>query len=66
MLVLTRKPGEKVVIGDNISVTVVAIHGNVVRLGLTAPAEIPIRRMELSCPLDQSSEQDPQVTPPDS
>ena len=39
--------GEEVVIGDNIRLTVVAIRGNQVRLGLTAPLHVPIRREEL-------------------
>ena len=50
MLVVTRKPGEVVVIGDNIRLTVVAVHGQQVRLGLTAPADVPIRRAELRRP----------------
>ena len=50
MLVLTRKPGEVVVIGDNIRLTVVAVHGRQVRLGLTAPADVPIHRSELRRP----------------
>jgi carbon storage regulator len=50
MLVLTRRPGEVVVVGGNIRLTVVEIRGNQVRLGLAAPAEIPIRRAELSRP----------------
>jgi len=50
MLVLSRKPGEEVVIGDNIRVTVVAILGNRVRLGFEAPAEMHIRREELGPP----------------
>lgn len=44
MLVLTRKSGEKIMIGDNITITVVAIEGNRVRIGLEAPQEIPITR----------------------
>ena len=47
MLVLSRKPGEELVIGDNIRLTVVAIRGNQVRLGITAPVEVPVRRQEL-------------------
>jgi carbon storage regulator len=47
MLVLSRKPGEEVVIGDNVRLTVVAIRGNKVRLGVTAPAGVPIWREEL-------------------
>ena len=37
MLVLTRKVGEQIVIDDNITVTIVAIEGNKIRLGITAP-----------------------------
>jgi carbon storage regulator len=47
MLVLTRKLGEEVVIGSNIRLTVVAIRGNQVRLGVTAPADVSIWREEL-------------------
>ena len=47
MLVLTRKLGEEVIIGDNIRLTVVSIRGNQVRLGFTAPAAISIQRKEL-------------------
>jgi carbon storage regulator len=52
MLVLARKLGEDVVIGDNIRITVVAIHGNRVRLGITAGADVLIRRQELCSPPD--------------
>jgi carbon storage regulator len=47
MLVLTRKEGEEVVIGDKIRLTVVAIRGNRVRLGITAPPDVSIQREEL-------------------
>ncbi len=47
MLVLSRKPGEAVVIGDNIEVTVLAVHGDRVKLGLCGPTEVPIRREEV-------------------
>jgi carbon storage regulator CsrA len=47
MLVLTRKIGEEIVIGDKIRLTVVEIRGNQVRLGFTAPIDVPIRRDEL-------------------
>jgi carbon storage regulator len=50
MLVVTRKPGEVVVIGDHIRLTVVSVHGRHVRLGLAAPADVPIRRAELRRP----------------
>jgi carbon storage regulator len=53
MLVLSRKIGEQIVIGDGIRLTVVAIYRDRVRLGLTAPAEILIRRSELLGPVEQ-------------
>jgi len=47
MLVLSRKNGEKLLIGDDIEVTVVEIRGDKVRLGVTAPTVIPIHREEV-------------------
>jgi len=47
MLVLSRKPGEEIVIGDNIRVTIVAIRGKLVRLGFTAPADVANYRDEI-------------------
>ena len=49
MLVLSRKLGQEIVIADNIRLTVVAIRGNRVRLGFTAPPDVSIQREEL-CP----------------
>jgi carbon storage regulator len=49
MLVLTRKPGEKVVICNGITVTVVEVTGNKVRLGFDAPDLVRILRGELAC-----------------
>jgi carbon storage regulator CsrA len=49
MLVLSRKPGEKVVIGNGITVTVLAVTGNKVRLAFDAPDQGRILRGELSC-----------------
>jgi carbon storage regulator len=47
MLVLTRRVGEEIVIGGTIRVAVVAINGRTVRLGVAAPASVPVRRWEL-------------------
>jgi carbon storage regulator len=47
MLVLSRKPGERILIGENISVTVVRIAPGVVRIGIEAPASMNIVREEL-------------------
>jgi carbon storage regulator len=48
MLVLSRKIGERVLLPDlQITITVVAIEGNTVRVGIAAPAEIPVYREEV-------------------
>jgi carbon storage regulator len=47
MLVLSRNKGERIVIGNNIVLTVVDIRGDRVRLGFTGPAEVPIHREEV-------------------
>jgi len=47
MLVLTRKSGEAINVGDEITVTVLEIRGNQVRLGIQAPLSITIHRREL-------------------
>jgi carbon storage regulator len=52
MLVLSRKVGEKLVIGNDIWVTVVAVKGNSVRVGIDAPVDVPILRGELVCHQD--------------
>jgi carbon storage regulator len=55
MLVLSRKPGEKVVIGGGVTVTVVEVQGNRVRVGIDAPDHVRILRGELACWLDESA-----------
>ena len=47
MLVLTRRVGETIVIDGNIEVTVVAIQGDKVRLGINAPRSVPVDRQEV-------------------
>jgi carbon storage regulator len=47
MLVLTRRIGEELLIGDHILVTVLTVKGNRVRLGITAPSSVPVARSEL-------------------
>jgi carbon storage regulator len=47
MLVLSRKKNERIVIGENIVITVVEVRGDRVRLGIEAPQEVPIHRSEV-------------------
>ena len=48
MLVLTRKAGEKIYVGNDISITVVQVKGATVRIGIDAPEAVPILRDELT------------------
>ena len=52
MLVLSGKVGERIWIGDDIAVTVVRITGGGVRLGIEAPAELPVVREELKARIE--------------
>jgi carbon storage regulator len=68
MLVLTRKEGERILIGDNISVTVVRIAGGGVRLGVDAPPEVAVMRSELkdklnAAELGRATGEEPRATP---
>lgn len=47
MLVLSRRPGESVVIGDDVTVTVLEVRGDVIRLGIAAPRSVAVHRAEL-------------------
>ncbi len=53
MLVLSRKPGERVLLGEGIELTVVEVKGNRVRLGITAPDVVPVRRQEVDQRIDR-------------
>ena len=47
MLVLSRKPGESILIGDDIEISIVEVRGDTVRIGINAPRNITILRQEL-------------------
>lgn len=47
MLILTRRVGETIVIGDNVVITVLGIKGNQARIGINAPKELPVHREEI-------------------
>jgi carbon storage regulator len=64
MLVLSRKRDERIVIGDNIVITVVDVRGDKVRLGIEAPPEVPVHRQEVVDALRRASAESPPKSPP--
>lgn len=63
MLVLSRKVNESLVIGDNITITVVRVKGQVVRIGVEAPPHVPVRRAEIPAAETKTSGGDPPPAP---
>lgn len=65
MLVLSRKPGESIYIADDIVVTVTDIDGDKVRIGISAPKDVPIHRQEVKDRIDalRSRPEDPTNRP---
>ncbi len=57
MLVLSRRVGERIWIGNEISITVVKIAGGGVRIGIEAPEDLPVVREELKLKLEREIEQ---------
>jgi len=57
MLVLTRKPNESIVIGDNIEITVLEIKGEQVRIGISAPKEVGVYRKEIYQDIKKENQQ---------
>lgn len=47
MLILTRRVGETLMIGDDVTVTVLGVKGNQIRIGVNAPKEVPVHREEI-------------------
>lgn len=47
MLVLSRFPGESIMVGDSVKITIVEIIGTKIRVGIEAPREVPVHRLEV-------------------
>lgn len=67
MLILTRRVSETLTIGDDVTVTVVGVKGNQVRVGINAPKSVPVHKEEIYARLRQeqrdSAQQGPQPEP---
>jgi carbon storage regulator len=63
MLILTRRVGESLMIGDDVSITVLGIKGNQVRLGVNAPKEISVHREEIYQRIQQEKTKAQEVAP---
>ncbi len=55
MLVLSRRIGESVVIGDNVTVTILDVRGDVVRVGIDAPRSVSVNRAELLAEVEDTN-----------
>jgi carbon storage regulator len=47
MLIITRRPGEKIMLGDDVVIEVIEVSGNSVRIGIAAPKSVPVYREEI-------------------
>ena len=57
MLVLSRQRDESIMIGDDVEITIVDVRGDKVRLGITAPKQIPVHRREIYDAIQREKEQ---------
>ena len=63
MLILTRRVGETLMIGDSVSVTVLGVKGNQVRIGINAPKDVAVHREEIYQRIKREHESEPSQSP---
>ncbi|MCO2386847.1 carbon storage regulator CsrA [Pseudomonas aeruginosa] len=59
MLILTRRVGETLMVGDDVTVTVLRVKGNQVRIGVNAPKEVAVHREEIYQRIQKEKDQEP-------
>ena len=62
MLILTRRAGETVMIGDDVSITILGVKGNQVRIGINAPKNIAVHREEIYDRIKREGQRTPPAT----
>ena len=65
MLILTRRVGETLMIGDEVTVTVLGVKGNQVRIGISAPKDVAVHREEIYERIRQEGDAEDPATPPE-
>jgi carbon storage regulator len=64
MLVLSRQRDESIMIGDDVEIIIVDVRGDKVRLGITAPKEIPVHRREIYDAIQREKKEKEQISEP--
>ena len=64
MLILTRRVGESLMIGDDVTITVLGVKGNQVRVGVKAPKEVAVHREEILNRIEEASTEEEPLSEP--
>ena len=57
MLALTRKKGEAIIVNNNVEITILEVKGDQVKIGISAPKEVPVYRKEVYAQIQQANEE---------